>query len=42
MNRTMSGIRDIKKGEELTQNYLEFETEEDLKERGVAITDPKL
>lgn len=34
--------RDIKKGEELTQNYLEFETEEDLKGRGVAIIDPKL
>jgi hypothetical protein len=28
--------RDIKKGEELTQNYLEFETEEDLKRRGIA------
>ena len=27
--------RDIKKGEELTQNYLEFETAEDLKKRGV-------
>lgn len=27
--------RDIKKGEELTQNYLEFETEEDLKRRGI-------
>lgn len=27
---------DIKAGEELTQNYLEFETEEDLKRRGLA------
>ena len=27
--------RNIKKGEELTQNYLEFETEEDLKRRGI-------
>ncbi len=27
--------RDIKKGEELTQNYLEFETKEDLERRGI-------
>jgi SET domain-containing protein len=27
--------RDIKVGEELTQNYLEFETKEDLKKRGI-------
>ena len=27
--------RDIKKGEELTQNYLEFETSEDLARRGI-------
>ncbi len=27
--------RDIAAGEELTQNYLEFETEEDLKNRGI-------
>lgn len=27
--------RDIAQGEELTQNYLEFETEEDLKRRGI-------
>jgi SET domain-containing protein len=27
--------RDIKAGEELTQNYLEFETEEELKKRGI-------
>ncbi len=27
--------RDIKKGEELTQNYLEFEAEKDLKKRGI-------
>ncbi len=27
--------RDVKKGEELTQNYLEFESEEDLKKRGI-------
>ena len=27
--------RDIKKGEELTQNYLEFESEEDLRRRGI-------
>lgn len=29
--------RDVKKGEELTQNYLEFETEEDLKRREIPI-----
>ncbi len=29
--------RDVKKGEELTQNYLEFETKEDLKKRGIKI-----
>lgn len=28
--------RDIAAGEELTQNYLEFETVEDLKQRGIA------
>lgn len=28
--------RDIKSGEELTQNYLEFESEEDLKRRGIS------
>lgn len=27
--------RDIKNGEELTQNYLEFESEEDLRNRGI-------
>jgi uncharacterized protein len=27
--------RDVKKGEELTQNYLEFESEADLKRRGI-------
>jgi SET domain-containing protein len=27
--------RDVKKGEELTQNYLEFESEADLKNRGI-------
>jgi hypothetical protein len=27
--------RDIRKGEELTQNYLEFESEDDLKRRGI-------
>ncbi len=27
--------RDVKKGEELTQNYLEFESEEDLRRRGI-------
>ena len=27
--------RDITAGEELTQNYLEFETEDDLKNRGI-------
>lgn len=27
--------RDISENEELTQNYLEFETEEDLKKRGI-------
>lgn len=29
--------KNIKKGEELTQNYLEFETEEDLNKRGIKI-----
>jgi len=29
--------RNIKVGEELTQNYLEFESEEDLKARGIEI-----
>lgn len=29
-------VRDIVIGEELTQNYLEFESEEDLKRRGIA------
>lgn len=29
--------RDIKRGEELTQNYLEFETKEDLQRRGIPI-----
>ena len=29
--------RDIKSGEELTQNYLEFETVDDLKRRGINI-----
>ncbi len=28
-------VRDIKAGEELTQNYLEFETPEDLERRGI-------
>lgn len=28
-------VRDIAKGEELTQNYLEFESEEDLMRRGI-------
>ena len=28
-------VRDIKSGEELTQNYLEFETQEDLERRGI-------
>lgn len=28
--------RDVKSGEELTQNYLEFESEEDLKRRGIS------
>jgi SET domain-containing protein len=27
--------RDVQKGEELTQNYLEFESEEDLRRRGI-------
>lgn len=30
-------IKDIKFGEELTQNYLEFETEDDLKRRGIYV-----
>ncbi len=29
--------RDIKAGEELTQNYLEFESEEDVRRRGICI-----
>lgn len=29
--------RDIEAGEELTQNYLEFETEEDLVKRGIKL-----
>lgn len=29
--------RDIQNGEELTQNYLEFESEGDLKKRGIVI-----
>lgn len=32
----LTAKRDIAAGEELTQNYLEFETEEDLKRRGLA------
>jgi SET domain-containing protein len=28
---------DIKSGEEMTQNYLEFESEEDLKRRGIEL-----
>ena len=28
-------IRDVKAGEELTQNYLEFESKEDLRKRGI-------
>lgn len=30
-------VRDIEVGEELTQNYLEFETKEDLVKRGISI-----
>lgn len=29
-------VRDIAKEEELTQNYLEFESKEDLERRGIA------
>jgi uncharacterized protein len=29
--------RDVKAGEELTQNYLEFESKEDLKKRGISV-----
>lgn len=29
--------RDIQSGEELTQNYLEFESEDDLKRRGITV-----
>ena len=32
---SLVATRDIKAGEELTQNYLEFESEEDLKRRGI-------
>lgn len=31
----LAATRDIEAGEELTQNYLEFETEEDLEKRGI-------
>ncbi len=31
----ITATRDIRAGEELTQNYLEFETPEDLKRRGI-------
>lgn len=34
-NAYLVTTRDIKSGEELTQNYLEFESEEDLKKRGI-------
>lgn len=34
-NAHLIANRDIKAGEELTQNYLEFETEEDLIRRGI-------
>ena len=34
-NAYLVATRDILKGEELTQNYLEFETKEDLRERGI-------
>jgi len=30
-------IRDVKAGEELTQNYLEFESKEDLRRRGMKV-----
>lgn len=33
----LTTTRDVKAGEELTQNYLEFESKEDLKKRGIAI-----
>lgn len=33
----LTAIRDIKSGEELTQNYLEFENEDVLRSRGVNI-----
>lgn len=33
--------RDIQPGEELTQNYLEFETQEDLKRRGIPLEETK-
>ena len=29
--------RDVEKGEELTQNYLEFESEDDVKRRGIRL-----
>lgn len=32
----LTAKRDIQAGEELTQDYLEFETQEDLKRRGLA------
>lgn len=32
----LTATRDIKSGEELTQNYLEFETAEDLARRGIS------
>ena len=35
MDAYLIATRDIEKGEELTQNYLEFESEEDLQRRGI-------
>jgi SET domain-containing protein len=32
-------VRDVQPGEELTQNYLEFETTEDLKRRGIGLVE---
>jgi SET domain-containing protein len=36
-NAYLVSTREIQKGEELTQNYLEFESEADLKKRGIAV-----
>ena len=36
-NAYLIATRDIKAGEEFTQNYLEFESKEDLRRRGISV-----